>query len=85
MEEYLRVKSGMLLDRYEWNGGLSITPKEHKVREKAIREGKALEVTKFVVRFFKQIAEGIARPTLFIQISGDEWRICRGSVDSPDI
>lgn len=47
MEEYVRVKSGALLDRFEWNGGLSITPKEHKAREKAIREGNALEVEEF--------------------------------------
>ena len=47
MKEYIRIKSGMLLDQYEWAGGYKISPREHKVREKELKNNTAIEVVDF--------------------------------------
>lgn len=39
--KYIELKSGALVDRYEWYGGLLPKPKESKARRKAVEKGEA--------------------------------------------
>ena len=47
MEEYIRVKAGFLVDRYEYARGSKASDKELKSREKAVKSGIAVVVEEF--------------------------------------
>lgn len=47
MDEYIRVSSGFLVDRYEYAGGRKASDKELKAREKAVKAGTAVVVETF--------------------------------------
>ena len=45
--QYMRIASGKLLSKYEWEGGYDISERTQKEREKALEKGLVEEVVGF--------------------------------------